>query len=62
MKVYELMNKLSTMPAGAVIKVKLEVTEEELNEAPKEFEISSFYRDITSVEDISVNEIYLQTE
>lgn len=62
MKVYELISHLSTMPAGAEIKVKLQVTQEELNEAPQEFEVSSFYRDITSVQDISEREIYLQTE
>ncbi len=62
MKVYELISQLSTMPAGAEIRVKVQVTVEELNETPQEFEVFSFYRDITNVEDISINEIYLQTE
>lgn len=62
MKVYELISQLSKMPAGAEVKTKVQVTHEEISEAPQEFEISSFYRDITDVVDISDTEIFLQTE
>lgn len=56
MKVYELISQLSKMPAGAEVKAKVQVTTEEISEAPQEFEVSSFYRDISD------SEIFLQTE
>lgn len=62
MKVYELIHELSKMPAGAEVKAKVQVTAEEINEAPQEYEVTSFYRDITNIIDVSNNEIFLQTE
>lgn len=62
MKVYELIYELSKLPAGAEVKAKVQVTSDEIQEAPKEYEITSFYRDITNIIDVSDCEIFLQTE